>query len=143
MCMQTVSIKLSRSKTGPPNTHTHTHSLAFTLPSLFFYLPLNSIQPFNRAIACSLIFSRCLVPPFLPLPALFPPFLQSTETLIVLPPLLSSFSFPPLLSPSPACSAYSSQRQNVTSEGQAGEAQALPKQKGMLKQMHFPRCMKS
>lgn len=135
MCMETVSIKLCRSKGRPPNTHTHTHTLSIIYTTLLIpppYLPLHS---FNRAIACSNFFqmSSTSLPP---LPCSTPSILNS-HRLEVLPPLLPSLCLSLL---SPRASTYWSQRQNMTPEGQPGEAGALPKQKGMPKQMRFPHC---
>lgn len=53
--------------------HTHTPTLSCTLASLFHPL-ISPPQPFTGPIACSLIFSRCQIPPFLlllPLPSFF------------------------------------------------------------------------
>lgn len=91
---------------GPPNTHSHTLTLHYPPHSSHLSPPPLSLSlyPFNRAIACSLIFSRCLVPPFL----LFPPLYSLCFKL------------------SQAHSTYWSQRQNMTPGGQAGDVGALP-----------------
>lgn len=53
-------------------SNTHTSSVLYT--RLLIPPPYLSPQPFTRPIACSLIFSRCQIPPFLlllPLPSFF------------------------------------------------------------------------
>ncbi len=77
MCMQTVSIKLGRSKGCPCNTRTHTHTHSILYTTLLIPPPYLPLHPFNRAIACSLIFSRCQVPPFLLFPCSIPSILNS------------------------------------------------------------------
>lgn len=91
---------------GSPNTHSHTLTLHYPPHSSHLSPPPLSLSlyPFNRAIACSLIFSRCQVPPFL----LFPPLYSLCFKL------------------SQAHSTYWSQRQNMTPGGQAGDVGALP-----------------
>ncbi len=66
MCRQTVSINLGRLKALQ---YTLLYTTLLIPPP---YLPLHSLHPFNRAIACSQIFSRCLVPPLLLLPCSIP-----------------------------------------------------------------------
>ena len=67
---------LSNSLDERPSQYTLTHSILYTPHSSHLSPPPLSLHPFNRAIACSLIFSRCQVPPFLFFffPALFPLF---------------------------------------------------------------------
>lgn len=130
MCMQTVSIKLGRSK---GRTHTHTQSILYTA----LLIPLSPPPPFQRGNSMLSNFfqmSSTSLPPFpCSIPSIFNSLgrLKPGKFCPLSLSLLLSFSPPPPPPPRlflpPARSTCWSQRQNMTPGGQAGEAAALPK----------------